>query len=54
MFLRKGKMLLVGKIDNGVFNGSCSIYDINEQTVYLGTVKDNMKEGYGYLVKYKT
>ena len=54
MFQKKNKFIIIGSVLNGVFQGPGMYLDMSEYCVYLGGLRDSMKDGAGILMKYKS
>lgn len=53
IFVKKNKLITVGRIENGSFNGFGICIDLSEKTYYCGQMSNNSKDGFGLFQKYK-
>lgn len=46
--------MLIGNVKDGVFQGPGMHLDLSEYTVYMGGLRNSMKDGAGILMKFKS
>ena len=54
IFQKKNKFIIIGNIKDGLFQGPGLHIDISESAVYMGSLKDSMKDGAGLFLKFKS
>lgn len=54
IFQKRNKLILIGTVKEGLFQGPGIHMDLSEYTLYMGGLKDSMKDGAGILMKFKS
>lgn len=53
VYSKKDKYVAIGNVSGSKFEGLGAILDLPQQTLYLGSLKDSEKHGFGLMRKYR-